>query len=131
MFYGKVRGVALEGVKWTSTQTSTDVHCDMSENIGLLLVLCKQVQKSSTPLVLLKILKEKHPITGLLSSIDQAMSATRIKNHSNYRSTTLAEHQANLDKSQGACSQCATFKNLEVIENSSCYAVLESRTTGL
>ena len=45
-------------------------HCAISEVTGFLRCLCKQeVQESSNPLVLLKILKDQYPMTGLLGSI--------------------------------------------------------------
>ena len=88
-------------------------------------VLCKQIQESSTPLVLLKILKEKHPITELLGSIDQAMSASRINNHSKYRGTTLAEQKASLDKSKGACSQCARGRHSKIWKLSKMQVVMQ------
>ena len=53
-------------------------NCAISKCTGFLRDLCSQVQKSSNPLVLLKILKDQYPKTRLLGSIDQ-MSVARNK----------------------------------------------------
>ena len=75
-FYGKLKGVALRFLCYRCPNHLSNFHCAMSECTGFLRGLCKTVREFINSIVLLKLLKEQYPMTGLLGSMDHEIFAT-------------------------------------------------------
>ena len=90
--HGKLKGVALRFFCYPCPNHLSNFHCAMRECTGLLPDLCKTVRKIINSVVLLKLLKEQYPMTGLLGSMDHEIFARGINKHRNHKGTTLATH---------------------------------------
>ena len=75
-FYGKLKGVALRFLCYPCPKHLSNFHCAMSECTGLLRGLCKTIREIINLIVLLKLLKEQYPMTGLLGSMNHEIFAT-------------------------------------------------------